>query len=216
MNSALLINHPKLRFTRWITVFVISLALVTTTGCKKKDLKTLAAIIAVSVAAKIIYDMIIEHRAEQMKNDNQVVNKYKEQYKELPAEPALVNYETQIQPGAVVNPGNAVSIVSTLEVVRSKNKELIAIEEKIIIYDNQDPTKELKSLIKQVNQDTGKCGAFKNEFTFTLPKGMPQGVYPIKTAVIIDGKEYAPVENKMQLVVNDNRVPEHLMIAGTD
>lgn len=210
------VSKPMFFSGRWFTVFVLSLALATTTGCKKKHLKTLGAIIAVSVAAKIIYDMIIEHRAEQMKNDNQVVNKYKEQYQNLPAEPALVNYETHIQPGSVVNPGNSVSIVSTLEVVRSKDKEQVSIEEKIIIYDNQDPTKELKSLVKQVNRDTGKCGAFKNEFTFTLPKGMPQGVYPIKTAVIIDGKEYAPLENKMQLVNNDDRLPNQLMIASSN
>jgi hypothetical protein len=189
---------------RWITLVLLSLVLATSTGCKKKHLKTLGAIIAVSVAAKIIYDMIIEHRAEQTKDVDQVANQYKRQYKELPDEPTLVNYQTFIEPGSVVNPGHKVSVVSTLEVVPSKHKDAVAIEEKITIYDNQDPTKELKSLIKQVNRDTGKCGAFKNEFTFTLPQGMPQGIYPIKTTVIIDGKEYAPVETKMQLVLLQN------------
>jgi hypothetical protein len=42
---------------------------------------------------------------------------------------------------------------------------------------------------------------------------MPQGVYPIKTTVIIDGKEYAPVENKMQLVMNQNDTFNNLLIA---
>jgi hypothetical protein len=198
---------------RWFTLVLLSLALATSTGCKKKHLKTIGAIIAVSIAAKIIYDMIIEHRAERVKDDNEVANQYKQHYRELPEEPTLVNYQTIIEPGSVVNPGKKVSVVSTLEVVPSKNKNEVAIEEKITIYDNQDPTKELKSLVKRVNQDTGKCGAFKNEFTFTLPQGMPQGVYPIKTTVIIDGKEYAPVENKMQLVMNQNDTFNNLLIA---
>ncbi len=186
--------------TRLFTLLVVIVFALSTTGCKKKHLKTFAAIVAVGVAAKVIYDMIIDYRSEQTKNDNQVVNRYKKKHKELPDVPELLSYQTSIEPGAVVSPGNTISIQSSLEVVRSKYQENVEIQEKITIYDNQDNTKELKSLVKIVNQDTLKCGAFENQFTFTLPKGMPQGVYPIKTTIIVDGKEFSTKENKMQLV----------------
>ncbi len=198
---------------------IISLLLifaVTSSGCKNKHLKTLGAIVAVGIAAKVIYDMYIDYKTEQTRNDNQVIKKYEAANTELPESPKLVQYNTQIAPGAVVSPGNTVSIQSSLEVVRSKHKEQLEIQEKIVIYDNNDPTKELKSLTKVVNQDTGRCGAFKNQFTFTLPKGMPQGVYPIKTTVIVDGVEFAPVQSQMQLVELESpleHVSEKIMTA---
>lgn len=202
-----------LKSSKTISILVVIAFLLSTTGCKKKHLKTIGALIVVGVAAKLIYDMIIEHRSEQTQNDRQVVNKYKDTHNELPDEPELLSYQTQVKPGGVINPGNKVSIISNLEVVRSKHKESFQIEEKITIYDNEDNSKELKSLVKVVNQDTQKCGAFENEFTFTLPKGMPQGVYPIKTSVIVDGKEYQVVENKMQLVYQSQPSTKRLVLA---
>ncbi|NVJ62371.1 MAG: hypothetical protein HWE27_18430 [Gammaproteobacteria bacterium] len=199
---------------RLFIVLVLLAFLVTGTGCKKKHLKTIGALLAVGIAAKVIYDMVVDYRSEQTRNDKQVVDKYKQNFKELPKEPTLVKYESNLLPGSVINPGSAVSIKSSLEVVRGKDKEQVEIKEKITIYDNEDPTKELKSLVKSVNQDTARCGAFENEFTFTLPKGMPQGVYPVTTTVIIDGKELQPVEKKMQLVNSSNDRLNRLFVAA--
>ena len=71
-------------------------------------------------------------------------------------------------------------------------------------------------MVKAVNKDTKKCGAFENEFTFTLPKGMPQGVYPIKTAVIINGVESTQVDSRMQLVYFGDSETETYRIAKAD
>jgi len=190
----------KVNTLKVFTVALLCVFLVSAAGCKKKHLRTFGKVLAIGIAAKIIYDMVVDYRSKQTQNDNQVVNKYKNQFNELPPEPELINYESNLLPGSVINPGEAVSIRSSLEVVRGQTQEAVSIQEKITIYDNEDPNKVLKSLIKTVNQETNRCGAFENEFTFTLPKGMPQGIYPVKTTVIIDGKEQKPVENKMQLV----------------
>ncbi|WP_144392546.1 hypothetical protein [Pleionea sediminis] len=196
---------------KYFSVLVLCIFLVVGTGCKKKHLRTVGALIVAGVAAKIIYDMVIDYRSEQTRNDKQVVNKYKEQHKELPSNPQLLSYQSTIKPGAVVNPGKKISVQSSLEVVRGKKSNELNIQEKITIYDNEDPDKVLKSLVKQVNSKTNKCGAFSNEFTFTLPKGMPQGVYPIKTEVLVDGVAYETTENQMQLVVN--REQQNMLIA---
>ncbi|MCW8875510.1 MAG: hypothetical protein OQJ89_11780 [Kangiellaceae bacterium] len=190
----------KLNKTTTTAVGILFIMSVAGMGCKKKDLERIATVAAVAIAAKLLYDMYIEYKSEQKSDDDHVVNKYTAEHQSLPAKAQLVSYQSNIKPGEVVNPGNQISIVSNLEVVRGQDTEQVEIKERITIYDNEDNSKELKSLIKVVNKDTNKCGAFENEFTFTLPKGMPQGLYPIKTAVIINGVELTPVDSRMQLV----------------
>ena len=59
----------------------LCLLLSTTLGCKKKDLQTLGALIAIGIAAKVIYDMTIEHETQQVTNEKEVNDKYKEEHK---------------------------------------------------------------------------------------------------------------------------------------
>lgn len=171
--------------------------------CKKEqDLKTGVKVIAVGVAAKLIHDMIIEYRSSQTKPEDQVVQEYKKTHPTLPAEPEVIAYTSNIKPGEVVKAGKDVLIVSSLVVVPSATSKTVDIQEKIDIHDNEKNDQVLKSLTKAVNEKTKKSGAFNNEFKFTLPVGMPQGVYPIKTQVLVNGKAAKPTNNKMQLVLN--------------
>ena len=54
------------------------------------------------------------------------------------------------------------------------------------------------------NEDTKRAGHYTNEFTFTLPEGLPQGVYPIKTTLILNGEENKTINNDLQLVLEVN------------
>ncbi|MEP1740759.1 MAG: hypothetical protein ABJI60_16975 [Kangiellaceae bacterium] len=183
---------------------VVAISLLATAGCgiSNKRLKQIGAVVAIGVAAKLIYDMVVDYQSKQINDEGEVVDRYVETHGALPPEPVLVTYESSIKPGEVVTAGNDISIQSKLEVVRGADTRTVDIQEKITIFDNEDPTKELKSLVKAVNTDSKKSGAFENEFTFKLPKGMPQGVYPVKTAVIVDGKEQPARNSQMQLVFN--------------
>jgi len=199
-----------------ISSLIVASLLVGVIGCgvNKKKLRTLGAVILVGVAAKLIYDMVIDYQTQQTSNEGKVVNKYKKLHKNLPDEPVLVEYQTSIQPGEVVNVGKEVSIVSTLEVVRSVESKTVAIQEKITIYDNEDNSKALKSLVKTVNSDTNASGRFENRFTFKLPKGMPQGIYPVKTEVIVNGKAFQPRSSQMQLVDNSRLSGGNRLVAS--
>lgn len=192
--------HSKLSLN--IISITLCVFLISSVGCsiKDKNLKRLGAVLVVGIAAKIIYDMVIEHQTQQVTNEKDVIDEYKKNHKKLPDEPTLVSYRSSIKPGEVVNAGNQVSIVSQVEVVRGENSKTVDIQERIVIFDNDDTTKEIKSFTKKINQETQRGGEFANEFKFTLPKGMPQGVYPIKTQILLNGKAFSPVENKMQLV----------------
>jgi hypothetical protein len=193
---------------------VLAVTLLTAAGCggiSSKRWRQIGTIVAVGIAAKLIYDMVVDYKSKQVNDEGEVVNRYKEEHGTLPSEPVLVSYQSSIRPGEVVSAGNEISIQSNLEVVRSASSRQLDIQERITIFDNEDNSKELKSFTKPVNVETKTSGAFQNEFTFKLPKGMPQGVYPVETTVIVNGKAYAPVRNQMQLVDNTDLKTEQLV-----
>ena len=128
----------KINSTSSIAIGILFIMSVAGMGCKKKDLERIVTAVVVVAAAKLLYDMYIEHKSEQKKDENQVVNKYRAEHQQLPPQARLVSYESAIKPGEVVNPGNKISIVSSLEVVRGVDTELVDIQERITIFDNED------------------------------------------------------------------------------
>jgi len=145
---------------------------------KDENLKSVGKVAVIAGAAALIYEMTVGFKTEQTSSDSKVISNYKKKHKSLPNAPLVTQYKSSLKPGEVVKVGKEVLIVSSLEVVPSKKSNKVSIQEKISIYDNEDNSKVLKTLTKDVNSKTKKSGAFKNEFRFTLPVGMPQGVYP--------------------------------------
>ena len=180
---------------------------------KEENLKTGAKVIAVGIAAKIIYDMVVNYNSSQIGTEEQAVANYKKRHKTLPAEPQVVEYSSSVKPGEVVKAGKEVMVASSLVVIPGQDGKPVDIQEKIEIFDNENNKESIKSLAKPVNEKTKKSGSFKNEFKFTLPLGMPQGVYPIKTEVLVNGKAFNPTKNKMQLVLNVERDNRYRIVA---
>lgn len=171
-------------------------------GCKNRErLKALARVAAVAVAVTVLTKMVIKHRSERVAKEEQVAEEYKVQNDTLPAEPLATEYITRTLPGNVVEPGKEVIVQSDIVVVPGTREKKALIEESIIIYDNEDNTKELKNFTKPVNEKTKRGGHYKNEFSFTLPEGLPQGVYPIKTELLLNGEVVDASNNDIQLVL---------------
>ena len=171
--------------------------------CKEKEyLKTGAKVVVIGIAAKIIYDMVIAYNSSQVGSEKEVVAEYVKKNNTLPAEPSVLEYTSSVKPGEIVKAGKEVIIASTLVVLPGKDGKPVDIQEKIELFDNENNKESIKSLAKPVNEKTKQSGSFKNEFKFTLPIGMPQGVYPIKTEVLVNGKAFNPTNNKMQLVLH--------------
>lgn len=186
-------------------------------GCKNKEhLKAAAKVAAVAVAAKIIADMVVEYQTQKVSDENAVIAEYKGKYKTLPPKPVASVYTTQTLPGKVVEPGKKVKIQSEIEVVPGSQQKEALIEERISIYDNEDNTKELKNMTKPVNAQTKRGGRYKNEFSFQLPEGLPQGVYPIKTALLIDGQAAKTANNDIQLVLHVDPAGQMQVLALAD
>lgn len=165
---------------------------------------------AIGVAAELIRQLVVEFTTTQTATEKQVVDKYKVKNKQLPEKTLVSYYRSNAAPGKVIKAGNSVAIDTEFEVVPGKKDGAkLLIEESFAIYDNEDNTKLLKSLTKEVNKPSNKAGSFKNEFKFTMPVGLPQGVYPVKTALMVNKKEMEHSKNDIQLVLNvlsDNRI----------
>lgn len=183
-------------------------------GCKNRErLKAAARVAAVAVAVTVLTKMIIKHRSERIAKEEQVAAEYKTKNQNLPAEPVATEYQTKTLPGNVVAPGQEVVIQSDIVVVPGARRKTALIEERIVIYDNEDNTKELKNFAKPVNAKTKTGGRYKNEFAFTLPEGLPQGVYPIKTELLLNGKMVNAADNDIQLVLHVNEVGDGQLLA---
>ncbi len=182
--------------------------------CKNQEhLKAAVKVAVVAVAVKLIADMVVEYQTQKVSDEAKVIAEYKSKYKTLPPEAFASIYTTTTLPGKVVRPGKKVKIQSEIEVVPGEQQKESLIEESITIYDNEDNTKELKNLKKLVNGDTKRAGRYKNEFTFQLPEGLPQGVYPIKTQLMLDGKMAKTASNDIQLVLNVDSAGKWQVIA---
>lgn len=178
--------------------------------CKNKaQIENAAKVVAIGAAAKLVHDMVISFKSDQTDSESAVVKKYKQKYNQLPAAPLVYAYKSSLKPGSVIKAGKEVSVESVVEVVPGINSKTLKIQEKIDIFDSEDNKKVLKSLVKTVNGASGKSGAFKNKFSFSFPVGMPEGVYPIKTHVLVDKKAFKPEKNKLQLVLRVNPMGDY-------
>lgn len=184
-------------------------------SCKNREhLLAAAKVAAVAVAVKYIADMVIDYHSKKVADEEGVAADYKNKHENLPEKPVASVYNTSTLPGSVVQTGKKVIIQSDIVVVPGREQKDTLIEERLAIFDNEDNTKELKSLTKVVNEDTKRGGHYTNEFSFTLPEGLPQGVYPIKTALLLNGETAQTKNADIQLVLQVDAAGKARFIAA--
>ncbi len=158
--------------------------------------------VAVGVAAKLIADMVIDYRSKKVQSSQEVADEYIKKNGALPSEAKVVTYSSGIAPGSVVKAGKEITVSTSMKIVSDARMGKLKLEEKIEIFDSEDNAKLLNSLVKDVNKSDNEAGVYNNKFTFKFPVGVPQGVYPIKTTVLIDGKKADARDNAMQIVLH--------------
>ena len=118
--------------------------------------------------------------------------------KPLPAQATLVKFETTLSPSDKASPGGAFNATSYIEVLPgSKDGKLLIEEELTLIKPEGSPI-----TIRKAANEGNAAGAYQTTFSFKLPQGIPQGVYPIKTAVYINGIKTATKDNRLQVVMH--------------
>lgn len=150
-----------------------------------------------SMTADLIRGMIVGYSSEQTKSNEEVAEEYEKKTGELPVNTTVASYRSEVLPGSAVSPGTKVRVKSYIEVVQGRNSRKAELEERLTIWDNEDNTVALKSMTKEAGE---KGGGYTSEFTFTLPEGLPQGVYPVSSDLVLNGELVGDQRHTLQLV----------------
>lgn len=173
----------------------------------REAIKTGVKVVAIGIAAKLLKDLVVEFTSEKTEEEDAVVKEYKKAHKKLPKKPKVVSYTTKISPSGAVKAGKKVSVFTTTKVVPGTKVTKVEVQDKLEIYDAENTAQINQSLVKPVNEGSPTGGTYSNKFVFSLPEGLPQGVYPVKTTSIVNGEEQDNVDNKFQLVLTV--MPDH-------
>lgn len=157
--------------------------------------------VVVQTTNQVVRDMIIGYTTVQVKTERQVSEEFEKETGSLPVNPKVSAYRSEILPGTSVRPGTEVRVKSHIEVVPGTSGSRANIEEKMTIWDNDDNSIALNSMSKAPGSSTANGGAFTSEFTFKLPEGLPQGVYPVSTHLLLNGEQVGDQRHALQLVL---------------
>lgn len=136
---------------------------------------------------------------KQTKTAQQVTNEYKAANKgNLPASATVTRFNAQVAPTATVQAGKTVTVASNIEVVPGTSNPSPNVEQEIALY---SPDGAQAGKARKPASQSGGGGAFETSFRFSLPQGVPQGVYPVKSQLYVDGKPVAGTDTRFQVVV---------------
>lgn len=138
------------------------------------------------------------YNVQQTKTAAQVEQDYKAAHAgQLPEQSRVVSYRTRFTPNAKVAPGEKIVVSSNIEVVNGKSGVAPTVEEELSLI---KPDGSAVTTKKRANEN-GESGAFKTSYTLTMPSGVPQGKYPVKTVLYVDGSRVKTNRLTMQVVM---------------
>lgn len=142
--------------------------------------------------------MAINHHSEQIKSAQQVEDEYKTAHRgQVPDQTTVVHYNTEFKPTAI-QAGSKAEMDSYIEVANGRNDQNPKLEEEMNLY------KPDGSLIKTLRKPVGTqatAGGFNNSFQWTMPLGVPEGVYPVRTALYVNGSKVRTNSARLQIVM---------------
>ena len=142
----------------------------------------------------------VSYSSSQVKSSQQVNDEYRMRTgSELPAEATVTRFDTRLDPSGQVRSGVPITMNSYIEVAQGTRAQSPLIEQEVVLYDPNG--KEVTRTRKRANSN-GAAGGFNTAFKFQMPEGVLQGVYPIRTAVYIDGKQRGQKQGYLQIVLN--------------
>jgi hypothetical protein len=148
----------------------------------------------------------VNYQSKQVKSADQVDREFKQKNSGAPPEnTTLVKYETRFDPSNRIRAGAGATLSSYIEIVQGSKSGEPTVEEEIAIFGPDG--KELKKTRKVANTN-GAAGAFQSTFHLTMPEGVPQGMYPFKTTLFIDGVASSASEPQLQVVWRDGNMKE--------
>ncbi|MEW6025028.1 MAG: hypothetical protein AB1807_23130 [Pseudomonadota bacterium] len=141
----------------------------------------------------------INARSRQTKSAAQADQEYLRARGRMPREPEVVAY-TPVLNSAVVKRGQPFMVSSTVELVNGSTRRVEEVREEIVVLDPSGaPFKQGSKAVASTNRSSGR---FENSFELTLPQGVSQGMYGLKTNLYVNGRLAASRDLRTQLVWN--------------
>jgi len=138
------------------------------------------------------------YNSQQTKTAEQVNSDYRASNNgALPETPKVVAYDIGAAPSAI-SAGNPMVINSRIAIVGAANGPLPVVEQKIVVGHDG---KEIASARKQANPGAG-AGEYVTSFKVNMPKGVPQGNYPVSTSLYVNGNLVESRSTAVQVVMN--------------
>lgn len=130
--------------------------------------------------------------AQQVQADYRTANRGR-----MPEQAQVVRYDPKFSPSGRVTPGGQVVLNSDIDVVGGSRDQIMPIVEEEMTMIRPDG-KQVSSR-KVVNEGQG-AGGYQSSFTLKMPKGVPEGEYPVRTALYLNGQPAGTRTLTMQVV----------------
>lgn len=141
------------------------------------------------------------YHSKQTKTADQIQREYRAANRgSLPAESQIVRYDTRFDPTNRISPGGQLTIASNIEVIQGRSDHSSPLVEEEIVLVKPDGS-EVRSR-KPANEGLG-AGGYQSRFTMTMPLGVQQGIYPVRTALYVNGRRADEKSLSLQVVVAD-------------
>lgn len=141
--------------------------------------------------------MAINASSRKTQSAEAVEDEYRRTHATLPATPTVLAYDTHISPGNTITGGQNVEITSELKIVEGSSQKISSVREELVLLDPEG--KEFRRVGKDVNSNVG--GGYENKFAFAFPKGVSQGVYGVRTELLVNDEVVGQNSDDMRLVI---------------
>ena len=150
---------------------------------------------AVGALACIAYN----YSTRQKRSAKQVEKEYENKNGALPPKTQVLRYSAALQPNNMVSSGSSATLVSNIELVKGRDAAEPKVEEAL---EMRSPDGKVVNTARKSAQGIKGSGEFENQFTFTLPKGVDEGIYPIDLTLYVDGERKDTRAVRMQVASN--------------
>lgn len=140
------------------------------------------------------------YSTKQKRSAQQVEQEYEQQHaQQLPQQTQVMSYSAELKPNKAISSGTSAVLVSNVELVQGKGAPSPKVEESV---EMRSPDGKVLNRSRKTAQSIQGSGEYENQFKFTLPEGVDEGVYPIDVALYVDGEQKQTRSVRMQVASN--------------
>lgn len=150
---------------------------------------------AVGALACVAYN----YSTRQKRSADQVEKDYEKKQGTLPDRTQVLHYSAAMQPTNMVASGGSATLVSNVELVRGRKALEPNVEEGL---EMRSPDGKVLNQTRKTAQAIRGSGEYENQFKFTLPQGVDEGIYPVDLTLYVDGERRDTKSVRMQVASN--------------